>query len=178
LSERNEKKLWEYAYTLFDPTHPFEYNQAMMDIGATICLPKKPLCTLCSFEPTCKGKESPLAYPEAKIKGIKPIRKRSITLYRRAERYALKERTSRFLNGLWGFFESEERATVGMHYLGHITQHYSHFTLDAEAYLSDNTLNDEEFEWFELHEISALSLSRADHKAVELLRYNLKKEDD
>ena len=35
-----EKELWELAEKLFDPHHPFEFNQAMMDIGATLCLPK------------------------------------------------------------------------------------------------------------------------------------------
>lgn len=175
LSERDEKKLWKCAYALLDSAHPFEYNQAMMDIGSSICLPKKPLCSVCPFEPTCKGKTSPLTYPEAKKKTIKPIRKPNIILYRRAERFALKERTSRFLHGLWGFAESEENIAAGMHYLGHITQHYSHFTLDAEVYLCEEMFDDEGFEWFELHEISALSLSRADHKAMALLRYNLKK---
>jgi A/G-specific adenine glycosylase len=66
LKERDEKKLWEYAYTLFDPAHPFEYNQAMMDLGASLCLPKKPLCHLCPFETTCQGKTNPLSYPEPK----------------------------------------------------------------------------------------------------------------
>ena len=63
LRERNEKNLWEHSYTLLDSKHPFEYNQAMMDVGATICLPKKPLCELCPFESTCQGKSTPLALP-------------------------------------------------------------------------------------------------------------------
>jgi len=175
LSERNEKKLWEYAYTLFDPLHPFEYNQAMMDVGATICLAKKPLCPLCPFQTACLGKDSPLSYPEPKITKIKPIRQRSIILYRRENRYALKQRQSRFLHGLWGFVEIEDTDTGTLEYLGHITQQYSHFTLDADVYLSDEPFGDEGYEWFALSEIPPLSLSRADHKAISLLRYNLEK---
>jgi A/G-specific adenine glycosylase len=178
LRERNEKKLWGYAYTLFDSAHPFEYNQAMMDLGATICLPKKPLCHLCPYETTCVGKTSPLSYPEPKTKKIKPIRERTILLYRRKNRFALKQRKSRFLHGLWGFAETEVPIASVSGYLGNITQHYSHFTLEAKVYLSDEEFVDEEFEWFELSETAALSLSRADHKAIALLRYNLKKEGD
>lgn len=178
LRERNEKKLWEYAYTLFDSAHPFEYNQAMMDLGATLCLPKKPLCPLCPYEAVCGGKESPLSYPEPKTKKIKPIRERTILLYRRNNRFALKQRQSRFLHGLWGFVETEVAITSIHGYLGNITQHYSHFTLEAKVYMSDEAFDDEAFEWFELSEITPLSLSRADHKAIALLRYNLEKEGD
>lgn len=174
VTKRDEKKLWECAYTLFDVNHPFEYNQAMMDLGSTICLAKKPLCSLCPFEPGCAGKGSPLAYPEGKIQTPKPLRLRSIILYRRENRYALKRRNSRFLHGLWGFVETD--ASVREPYLGELKQHYSHFILEAKVYLSDQDFDDEEYEWFGLSEIAALSLSRADHKALMLLRYNLEKE--
>lgn len=174
LSERNEKKLWKHAYTLFDAAHPFEYNQAMMDIGADICLPKNPKCPECPFEPWCKGKVTPESYPEAKTKKAKPVRHRSIIVYERQERYALVQRQSRFLHGLWGFYETENRPDNRLEKLGAITQHYSHFTLEADVFLGNGEDFEEEegFEWFTLSEIETLSLSRADHKAVKLIRYN------
>jgi len=169
LQERNEKKLWEYAYVLFDSAHPFEYNQAMMDVGATVCLAKKPLCAVCPFQNTCKGKKDPLSYPEAKTKTIKPVRPRDIVIYQKGNLYALTQRTTRFLSGLWGFYECEH--TIHSHQcLGHITQSYSHFTLEADVYLSLEELEEEGFEWFTLEEISRLSLSRADHKVIDFIK--------
>lgn len=168
LSERNEKKLWEHAYALFDAARPFDYNQAMMDLGSSLCLTKKPLCSLCPFEPGCKGKSSPLAYPEPKAKKTKPLRIRSIIAHRRNGRYALFQRKERFLHGLWRFYETSQEPYGTA--LGHITQHYSHFTLEADLYLSEEGLEEEGFEWFDLEEIKALSLSRADRKAVELIK--------
>ncbi|MDD2837720.1 MAG: A/G-specific adenine glycosylase [Sulfuricurvum sp.] len=180
LSKRDEKQLWTYAYQLFDPNHPFEYNQAMMDVGATVCLAKKPLCDVCPFKPACLGKGSPDAYPEKKTTRSKPMRTSVIRIYRRDNRYALMQRSSRFLHGLWGFSETVN-LPIGStdHFLGDITQHYSHFTLAGTVYLSDEPFEDERFEWFSLDEIKELSLSRADHKAMALLRYNLdqKRED-
>jgi A/G-specific adenine glycosylase len=167
LKARNEKKLWEYAYTLFDPEHPFEYNQAMMDVGSSVCLSKKPLCESCPFELWCEGKNSPLSYPEPKIKKIKPIRARNIIVYQRENRYALIQRQTRFLSGLWGFYETAE--PIFGEQIGHITQHYSHFTLEADIYLSFEDMNEEGFEWFTKAEMTQLSLSRADHKVVSLL---------
>ena len=174
LRERDEKKLWEHAYTLFDPEHPFEYNQAMMDVGATVCLVKNPLCTVCPFEASCIGKIDPFSYPEPKIKKIKPIRYRTMILHTRNNRYALQQRKERFLHGLWGFEQTEDCPPKESVYFGHITQHYSHFTLEAEVYLCDKNFYDERYEWFDLAEIETLSLSRIDHKAIALLRYNLK----
>lgn len=167
LKERDEKKLWEYAYTHFDPAHPFEYNQAMMDVGATVCLSKKPLCEYCPFEQWCEGKNSPRSYPEPKIKKIKPIRTRNIIVYQTNNHYALRQRKDKFLHGLWGFYETTKPSYA--QYLGHITQHYSHFTLEAEVYLSVDECVEEGFEWFNIDEIGQLSLSRADHKVVSLL---------
>lgn len=167
LSERNEKKLWEYAYQLFDTNHPFEYNQAMMDLGATVCLAKKPLCNLCPFESDCLGKSNPLSYPAPKVKTIKPTRYRTIIVHQKENLYALKQRSDKFLHGLWGFYETMEKSYAK--HIGHITQQYSHFTLEAEVYLSLEPIEDEGFEWFSLEEITQLSLSRADHKVISLL---------
>ncbi len=175
LKARDEKKLWEYAYTLFEQNHPFEFNQAMMDLGATLCLSKKPQCNLCPLNKTCQGKTDPLTYPEPKIKKIKPIRHRSIILYTQDNRYALQQRKEKFLHGLWGFMQIEDHPTKKSHHLGSITQHYSHFTLLAEVYLCEQPFHSEEYEWFDIEEIGNLALSRADHKAMALLGYNFKK---
>lgn len=169
LEERNEKKLWEYAYTLFDPRHPFEYNQAMMDLGAMVCLVKKPLCDQCPFKTACQGKISPLSYPQPKAKKIQPIRRRIIMVYTRAEKYALSQRQERFLSGLWGFIQYEEKEINEGRFLGHITQIYSHFTLEGDVYLSEAEPDEENVEWFSKEEFDQLSLSRADYKVISLL---------
>jgi len=175
LSQRDEKRLWELAYSLFDPLHPFEYNQAMMDLGSMVCTAKNPLCTQCPLQSGCLGSFNPLSFPEPKKTLKKPIREHSIIIYRRNKIYALAQRQSRFLHGLWGFVETSDTSSAPGEYLGEIIQHYSHFTLKAPVYLCEEAVELEGFEWFGLEELSGLSLSRADHKAVELLRYNLGK---
>lgn len=39
--------------TLLDPARPGDFAQATMDLGATICTPKKPACSLCPLRPFC-----------------------------------------------------------------------------------------------------------------------------
>ena len=42
-----KSKFESLANTLLDKTQPGVYNQAIMDFGATVCLPKNPACKTC-----------------------------------------------------------------------------------------------------------------------------------
>jgi A/G-specific adenine glycosylase len=45
--------LRRYAETLVDPARPGDFNQAMMELGATICTPRQPTCADCPLETFC-----------------------------------------------------------------------------------------------------------------------------
>ena len=167
IAEATEKRLWEHAYALFDTERPFDYNQAMMDLGASLCSPRTPDCAPCPFADHCRGRHDPLAYPRKKAKKEVPVRRRIIVVHRHKGRYALRQRGGRFLHGLWGFAEYEAADTAGMRALGSVTQKYSHFTLEGEVYLAERYA--EGFEWFPPEALERLALSGADHKVLRLL---------
>ncbi|XP_066482293.1 adenine DNA glycosylase [Tiliqua scincoides] len=48
-------RLWTLAHTLVDPAHPGDFNQAMMELGATVCTPKSPLCLHCPVKQHCRA---------------------------------------------------------------------------------------------------------------------------
>ncbi len=52
-SSPGKKVFLEMAGELFDPKHAAEHNQAMMEMGATICKPKNPKCDECPFQMAC-----------------------------------------------------------------------------------------------------------------------------
>jgi A/G-specific adenine glycosylase len=68
-SARVEKELWAIAQTLLpqhDVTHAMpRYTQGVMDLGATVCTPKKPQCAQCPLAATCvaKAQGTPEHYP-------------------------------------------------------------------------------------------------------------------
>ena len=162
-----DKELWKMAYSFFDENRPYDFNQAMMDLGSSVCTSKKPLCQACPFEITCKGKDEPLLYPKKKSKKVTPIRHKHIIIHRHKNKLALKQRETRFLNGLWSFSEYENHEDISFAAkLGDISHVYSHFKLQAKVYLHQDYI--EEHEWFSLKEIKTLALSTADHKALEL----------
>lgn len=65
------KKFRELAENLLDSTQPARYNQAIMDFGATHCLPKNPLCGTCNLRESCS------AFLEEKI-SILPIKSKKM----------------------------------------------------------------------------------------------------
>ncbi len=49
-----EKRLWALATALIPPGHGYLINQALMDFGAQICTPFKPICLICPLRPYCQ----------------------------------------------------------------------------------------------------------------------------
>jgi A/G-specific adenine glycosylase len=65
----NERRLWEYARELL-PAHELQenmprYTQGVMDLGATVCMPRNPSCLICPAQPDCTAAKQgrPEAYP-------------------------------------------------------------------------------------------------------------------
>src|SRR5215212_5496516 len=48
-----QKRLWTLAESLVPPDHPGNFNQAMMELGRTICKPRQPLCAACPVSAHC-----------------------------------------------------------------------------------------------------------------------------
>lgn len=46
-------QLWQWSEALIDPDQPRDFNQAIMDLGATICTPRKPVCDRCPWSFAC-----------------------------------------------------------------------------------------------------------------------------
>jgi len=48
-----KRKIEELAAQMVDPEQPGDYNQALMELGATVCLPRNPQCPACPFSAGC-----------------------------------------------------------------------------------------------------------------------------
>jgi A/G-specific adenine glycosylase len=49
-----EKRLWALAAALIPPGHGYLLNQALMDFGAQVCTPYKPVCLFCPLRAHCQ----------------------------------------------------------------------------------------------------------------------------
>jgi A/G-specific adenine glycosylase len=93
------------AAALLDPARPGDSNQALMELGATICLPRRPKCLLCPLRPGCgaarEGK--PERYPPPRRKRPGESRLLVVAVVARGDRVLLyrRARTSPLLAGTW-----------------------------------------------------------------------------
>jgi A/G-specific adenine glycosylase len=71
------RRLHEAARELLDPERPGDSNQALMELGATLCTPRRPRCLLCPLRPGCRAAASgdPEAWPT-------PRRRRAVERHR------------------------------------------------------------------------------------------------
>lgn len=69
-----KKAAWKWAEANVHPDRPGDWNQALMELGATICKPADPLCPICPVAAECQalqaGTQNSLPTPAAKPKVI------------------------------------------------------------------------------------------------------------
>ena len=54
LHSASSSQSWNAAQELLDRTRPGDFNQAIMELGATVCLPGEPLCSRCPVSSFCR----------------------------------------------------------------------------------------------------------------------------
>lgn len=64
-SSSTQKRIWDIAAQLVPRKHPGDFNQALMELGATLCTPGTPRCLLCPLNEACLGlkKSNPARLP-------------------------------------------------------------------------------------------------------------------
>lgn len=52
-AHRTQRRLWEISRAVLPHRHVFDFNQALMDLGATVCTARKPACPACPMRRFC-----------------------------------------------------------------------------------------------------------------------------
>lgn len=107
--------LWQIAETLTPAKRAADYSQAIMDLGATLCVRGKPNCGLCPFNTVCvahaKGLEKTI--PASKPRKPLPVRQTYVLMLQNPEGAVLlvKRPAQGIWAGLWSFPELDPEAT-------------------------------------------------------------------
>jgi len=69
-STAGKRALWARAEALVPDDAPGDYNQGLMELGATVCTPRDARCLVCPLASLCRGRATgdPLAWPRPKVK--------------------------------------------------------------------------------------------------------------
>jgi len=101
---RNEvlRRLWKLAEACTPTDRVGAYNQALMDLGATLCTRGRPNCGFCPLARGCRAlaRGEPTAFPESRPRKILPVRALRMLLVRNPVGEVLLER--RPPAGIWG----------------------------------------------------------------------------
>jgi A/G-specific adenine glycosylase len=171
LENATDAHLWEKAYLLLDRNDPYGYNQAMMDIGATLCLPKSADCNKCPLAGGCHGKEDPLAYTAIKKEKKRAVKTTHYLLLRRNRKILMCKRSGPLLGGLWEL-PSLDHEPAGCKKLFEIMHDYTHFRRIALIYRCDRTdisLKDIEGEWIDMDNLDSIATSSLEKKIFSTL---------
>lgn len=96
-----ERTLWQLADELLPEQGIERYTQSLMDLGATVCTPKKPACLTCPVQEDCQARQQgcQAELPTPKPKKVSPERQTVLMLIRRSDKILLERRPPA---GIWG----------------------------------------------------------------------------
>ena len=162
------------AEALLDRNCPGDFNQAVMELGATVCLPKKPLCLLCPVSALCKAREAGVQETlPVKIKARRSVETTRVLLWiERDGKLLLWQRppSARLMPGFWELPEPEHipQAQVGT-MLGHFQHGITIHNYRFELHLASVQEPPEVCCWISLGELSELPVSTVLKKARKLV---------
>ncbi|MGB0564798.1 MAG: A/G-specific adenine glycosylase [Spirulinaceae cyanobacterium] len=193
------KDLWQLSDALVDPENPRDFNQAIMDLGATVCTPKCPACLPCPWRVQCYAQshnlqdQLPMRMPTAPL----PQKKIGVAVIRNAQGQILIDRRLEegLLGGLWEFpggkiepgetvedcilREIREELDIAIAIDAHlitIDHAYTHFKVNLQVYLctyvsgEPKPLESQEIRWVSLSEIDQFPFPKANQQIIQALR--------
>jgi A/G-specific adenine glycosylase len=107
------RQLWARAAELVPQKHPADFNSGLMELGATICIPRNPACLVCPVASHCiareTGKQNQI--PPAKQAKASPIERRWVFCLSNGNRWLMEQRpaTGRWAS-MWQFVTVEAPA--------------------------------------------------------------------
>lgn len=191
-SGKVEKQLWQLAEILTPEDRPHDYAQAIMDLGATVCTPRRPDCAACPLSGLCQafwqGLQEQL--PQRSVRKSVPSVRQVALLIRHQGRYLVRKRPlDGMLGGLWEFpsatipegGEPEDAARAVLvgeglsdepEVLGTVRHAYSHFRVELFLYTcrgaGASRVAEENTRWLTLAELAEWPLHGSHKKALAL----------
>lgn len=193
------KPLWKLSEHLLDPDHPRDFNQALMDLGATLCTPHNPACLICPWQAHCKAYTSNLQtkLPMTETRSPLPHKMIGVAVIWNDQGQILidRRRQEGLLGGLWEFpggkIEADEtveaciareiREELGIEIavgdrLITVDHTYTHFRVTLNVhhcrYVSGEPrpIECDEIRWVTLEEIDQFPFPKANVQIIEALK--------
>jgi A/G-specific adenine glycosylase len=167
VSEKDAKKRLE---PFLPDTKPGDFNESLMELGATLCTPKNPKCLFCPVNEYCKAYQKGQVdkFPNPKFKKETPQRHRYALVSIQNDAIWLRQRKeTEMLSGLWGFVLVEEQPKGQI--LSNVSHVYTHFRLTVTPVMG-KIPKKTEGKFIPLVELEKYALSTLDYKVLEVVK--------
>lgn len=196
-SSQGERQLWKYAAEHLPAGRAGDYNQALMDLGATICTPRAPDCQRCPLENLCQARQLGVqaARPVARPRPAVPHYLVTAAVIRQDGRVLIARRPEDgLLGGLWEFpggkvepgedlpqglsreINEELAVQIAVHEpVGVFTHAYTHFRVTLHAFYCRLTSGDphpveaSDLRWVYPFELKDYPMGKIDRQIARLL---------
>jgi A/G-specific adenine glycosylase len=191
-SPTGEKFLWDLATKNLPKGQAGDYNQAMMDLGATICLPKNPRCLLCPLTGVCEARKngSQSLRPVMKPKKTVPHYVHAAAVIVERGRVLLAQRPSKgLLGGMWEFPNAriegdpakELTKVINAAYrlkvrrkeaLGVVQHAYTHFKVTVYAFRCESVSipKSKNLKWVKLTDLDSYPMGKVDRQIARIMQ--------
>ena len=173
-ASRTRDRFREIAQQWLDPREPGHFNQALMELGATVCLPRNPLCLVCPLAGCCRAQqEGATGQVPVKLRKTEPVRLGGVLLVvRNRGRVLLRQRgtTASRMAGFWDLPAPEDlpAARLGAR-IGEIRHTITHHHYRLEVRSATASLPDQDgFRWFRIAQLTGIPFSTVGRKALQL----------
>lgn len=191
------KDFQEKADSLLDFDDPGNFNQAMMELGATVCRPQSPTCVVCPVNAFCKAFKEGLQneYPFRLQTQKTPEHKIAAgIIYKGSDVLIVQRPLDGLLGGLWEFpngnlnkgetpdvacirhiTESTNLSVSNLNYITQVKHAYTHFKIIVDAFECEYIHGDLQLngpidaKWIKVDELKDFPLPKATHKIIEKL---------
>lgn len=192
------RQLWDLGDQLVPAAAPGDFNQAVMELGALVCLPRRPACASCPLATRCQARAAgqPERFPRRRRKRPVPHYQVAAAVLERGGRYLVGQRPAPgLLGGLWEFpggkvepgetlpqaLKREIREELGLRVrvgreLVAVDHAYTHFRVTLHAFACAAVRGEPEpcwhqaLRWVTLEEMRRLAFPRANHAVISCLR--------
>ena len=194
---KSAKLFQQRADELLDSTAPGLFNQAMMELGATVCRPKSPTCLICPVNTFCEAFRTARQDEFPQRRETKPVPEHHIAvgvIYRGNEVLITQRQFDGLLGGLWEFpggqVEADETAETAcvrhivqvvnlsvrnIKYLTRVRHAFTHFKIVVDVFACDYQSGEvvlngpQDAKWIEVAALDDYPLPRATHKFLDKL---------
>lgn len=165
-------RLKEEAQRLLDGARPGDFNQAMMELGATVCLPRNPQCLLCPWREHCEARAQAIQDElPVKVRKREAVKLRiDLCLAEKAGKVLLRQRgaAEARLAGFWELPAAEDLpGAIRGEQTGAFKHSITRHDYSVNVWRVAVAKAPKGFRWFEIGELEGVPLATMTRKALE-----------